>query len=86
MRLASDRRHIVLPVIGRLRSKENIRRLQRLVTKGRARILWITLTEHGGRLFVSIATIVAPALASPASPGPLRDRPWNRVGVGGHRS
>ena len=35
MRLASDRRHIILPVIGRLRSKENTRRLQRLVTKGR---------------------------------------------------
>jgi putative transposase len=36
MRLEPDRRHLTVPVIGRLRSKENTRRLQRLVAKGRA--------------------------------------------------
>jgi len=71
IRLESDRRHIVLPVIGRLRSKENTRRLERLVAKGRARILSMTLTEQsrGGRLFVSVATIVAQAPRTPNEPG-----------------
>jgi putative transposase len=54
MRLEADRRHLVLPVIGTLRSKENTRRLQRLVAKGRVRILSMTLSEHGGRLSVSV--------------------------------
>ena len=69
MRLEADRRHLVLPVIGRLRSKENTRRLQRRLAKGRARILSMTLSEqggHGGRLFVSVQTLVVqpPRLAS----------------------
>jgi len=50
MRLEPDRRHLTVPVIGRLRSKENTRRLQRLLANGRARILSMTLSEHGGRL------------------------------------
>jgi putative transposase len=68
MRLEPDRRHLTLPVIGRLRSKENTRRLQRLVAKGRARVLSMTLTEHGGRLFVSVATIVSHAPRTPTQP------------------
>ena len=70
MRLEPDRRHIVLPVIGRLRSKENTRHLERLLAKGRARILSMTLSEHrpGGRLFVSVATIVAQAPGIPGQP------------------
>ena len=74
MRLEADRRHLVAPVIGRLRSKENTRRLARLIAKGRARILSITLTEHGGRLFVSITTIVAQASRIPS-------QPWARCGI-----
>jgi putative transposase len=42
-------------VIGRLRCKENTRRLERLLAKGQARVLSMTLSEHGGRLFVSVA-------------------------------
>ncbi len=68
MRLEPDRRHLVLPVIGSLRSKENTRRLLRLVTKGRARVLSMTLSEHGGRLFVSVATIVAHTPRTPSEP------------------
>jgi putative transposase len=68
MRLEADRRHLVLPVIGRLRSKENTRRLQRLVAKGRARILSMTMSEHGGRLSVSVATIVCQPPRIPAEP------------------
>ena len=66
MRLEPDRRHLTLPVIGRLRSKENTRRLERLVAKGRARVLSMTLAEQGGRLFVSVATIVAHAPRIPS--------------------
>jgi len=69
MRLEPDRRHITLPVIGNLRSKERTRRLQRLTAKGQARILSMTLAEHGGRLFVSVATIVAQTPRIPSEPG-----------------
>jgi hypothetical protein len=68
MRLEPDRRHLTLPVVGRLRSKENTRRLQRLLAKGQARVLSMTLSEQGGRLFVSVATVVAQAPRRPTQP------------------
>ena len=68
MRLELDRRHLTLPVIGRLRSKETTRRLQRLVAKGRARVLSMTLSEQGGRLLVSVQAIVAHTSRAPAEP------------------
>ena len=66
MRLEPDRRHLTLPVVGRLRSKENTRRLERLLAKGQAQVLSMTLSEQGGRLFVSVATIVAQAARRPS--------------------
>ncbi len=71
MRLEPDRRHLILPVVGRLRCKENTRRLQRLVVKGRARILSMTLSEQGrqgGRLVVSVQAIVRQPSATPSEP------------------
>jgi putative transposase len=68
MRLEPDRRHLTLPVIGTLRSKENTRRLERLLVKGRARVLSMTLSEQSGRLFVSVATVVAHAPRRPIEP------------------
>jgi len=73
MRLEPDRRHLTLPVIGILRSKENTRRVQRHVAKSDARILSMTLSERWGRLFVSIqyalrTKVVSPTAASPARP------------------
>jgi putative transposase len=68
LRLEPDRRHLTLPVIGRLHSKESTRRLERLLTKGRARVLSMTLSELSGRLFVSVATIVAQAPRRPSEP------------------
>jgi putative transposase len=68
MRLEPDRRHLILPVIGTLRSKESTRRLQRLLAKGRAQVLSMTLSEQGGRLFVSVATVVAQAPRRPSQP------------------
>ena len=68
MRLEADRRHLVLPMIGKLRAKENTRRLERLVAKGRARVLSMTLSEHGGRLFVSVQAIVSHQPRTPSQP------------------
>ena len=54
MRVEPDRRTIIVPVIGALRSKENTRRAQRHIATGRAHILSMTLSERWGRLFVSV--------------------------------
>jgi len=54
MRLEADRRTIIVPRIGALRSKENTRRVQRHLAAGRAQILNMTLSQRWGRLFVSI--------------------------------
>jgi putative transposase len=54
MRVEDDRRTITVPVIGRLRSKENTRRVQRHLASGRAQILNMTLSQRWGRLFVSV--------------------------------
>jgi putative transposase len=68
MRLEPDRRHLILPVIGKLRSKENTRRLERLVVNGRARILSMTLSQLGDRLVVAVQAIVAQQAHRPAEP------------------
>ena len=76
MRLEPDRRTIVLPRIGRLRCKENTRRVQRHLASGRARILNMTLSEQWGRLFVSVGY----ALRTPSTP-PVVAQPSVRAGV-----
>jgi putative transposase len=73
MRAEADRRTVTLPVIGRLRSKENTRRLERLVRVGRAKVLSATLSQRWGRLFVSFACIVQSHEHAPA--------PKKRAGV-----
>jgi len=57
IRVEPDRRTITLPVVGPLHSLENTRRLERLVTTGKARILSATLSERWGRLFVSFSCL-----------------------------
>ena len=54
MRLEDDRRAITLPVVGALRSKEKIRRVQRFLARDDARILNMTVSERWGRPFVSV--------------------------------
>jgi putative transposase len=76
MRLEPDRRTIVLPVIGAVRSKENTRRVQRHLAAGRAHILNMTLSERWGRLFVSIGY----ALRTPTAPRAVA-QPTVRAGV-----
>jgi putative transposase len=68
MRLEPDRRHLTLPVIGKLRSKENTRRLERLIANGRGRILSMTLSQRGDRLVVAVQAIVAQQPQRPAEP------------------
>jgi putative transposase len=58
IRAEPDRRHVTLPRIGTVRVHENTRRLQRLINKGRARILAATLSRRGTRLVVAFRVLV----------------------------
>jgi putative transposase len=75
IRVEIDRRHVTLPRIGRVRVHENTRRLQRLLAKGRARILAVTLSRKGTRLVAAFRVLVQrPLQAVVVNPG-------SRVGV-----
>ena len=54
MRVEPDRRHLRLPVIGIVGTHENTRRIERLIAKGRARVLAITVRRNGTRLDASV--------------------------------
>jgi putative transposase len=58
IRVESDRRHVTLPRIGCVRVHENTRRLQRLLDKGRARILAVTVSRKGARLIAAFRVLV----------------------------
>jgi putative transposase len=75
IRVEPDRRHVTIPRIGTVRTHENTRRLQRLLAKGRARVLAVTVSRKGTRLIAAFRVIIQrPQQASVASPG-------SRVGV-----
>jgi putative transposase len=71
MRVEPDRRHLTLPVIGTVRTHENTRRIERLIAKGRARVLAITVRRNGTRLDASVRVLVQrpqqPKVAHPCS-------------------
>jgi putative transposase len=71
IRIEPDRRHVTLPRIGRVRVHENTRRLQRLLAKGRARILGVTVFRKGTRLIAAFRVLVQrpqqPVAANPDS-------------------
>jgi putative transposase len=71
MRVEPDRRHVTLPVIGTVRVHENTRRIERLITKGRARVLAISVRRNGTRLDASVRVLVRrpqhPHVALPGS-------------------
>jgi putative transposase len=75
MRVEPDRRHLTLPVIGTVRTHENTRRIERLIAKGRARVLAITVRRNGTRLDASVRVLVQ----RPHRPGVAH--PGSRVGV-----
>jgi putative transposase len=58
MRVEPDRHHLTLPVIGTVRTHENTRRIERLIAKGRARVLAITVRRNGTRLDASVRVVV----------------------------
>ena len=75
IRLEPDRRHVTLPRIGTVRVHESTRRLERLLAKGRARILAVTVSRKGARLVAAFRVLVRrPHRAGVAAPG-------SRVGV-----
>jgi putative transposase len=75
MRVEPDRRHLTLPVIGCVRTQENTRRIERLISKGRARVLAITVRRSGTRLDASVRVLAQ----RPQQPGVAH--PDSRVGV-----
>jgi putative transposase len=75
MRVEPDRRHLTLPVIGTVRTHENTRRIERLIAKGGARVLAITVRRNGTRLDASVRVLVQ----RPQQPKVAR--PGSRVGL-----
>lgn len=58
IRVEPDRRHVTLPRVGTVRVHENTRRLERLLAKGRARILAVTVSRKGTRLIATFRVII----------------------------
>jgi putative transposase len=75
MRVEPDRRHLTLPVIGTVRTHENTRRIERLITKGRARVLAISVRRNGTRIDASVRVLVQRPQQSGVA------QPDSRVGV-----
>jgi putative transposase len=74
-------RSITLPGIGQIGVHDDTRRLRRMLANGRAKLLFATVTRHGGRWWVSLnveAANLHPAHIHPAR-NPQDDRGW--VGV-----
>ena len=75
IRVEPDRRHVTLPRIGTVRVHENTRRLQRLISKCRARILAATVSRRGTRLVAAFRVLVQRPIQ------PRVTMPGSRVGV-----
>ncbi len=58
IRIEPDRRHVTLPRVGTVRVHENTRRLERLIAKGRARILAATVSRRGTRLVAAFRVLI----------------------------
>jgi putative transposase len=58
MRVEPDRRHLTLPVIGTVRTHENMRRIERLIRGGRARVLAISVRRNGTRIDACVRVLV----------------------------
>jgi putative transposase len=67
IRVDTDRRHVVLPRLGRIRTHESTRKLARRVEAGTAAILSATVTEVAGRWFCSFQTAVARTAGRPTN-------------------
>jgi putative transposase len=71
IRVEPDRRHVTLPRVGSVRVHENTRKLERLLAKGRARVLAVTVSRKGTRLVAAFRVLVQrpnqPTVAQPDS-------------------
>jgi putative transposase len=65
IRIESDRRHVTLPRVGRIRTHESTRKLARRLEAGTARILSATITWVGGRWYVSLTCEVQRRVPGP---------------------
>ena len=68
IRVEPDRRHVVLPRLGRLKLHESARKLARRLEAGTARIVSATVRRDGGRWYVSFTCAVQRAQGMPACP------------------
>lgn len=75
IRVEPDRRHVTIPRVGTVRTHENTRRLQRLIAKGRARVLAATVSRKGRRVVVAFRVVVS------RPQRPRVTRPDSTVGV-----
>ncbi|MGH3678415.1 MAG: IS607 family element RNA-guided endonuclease TnpB [Mycobacterium sp.] len=75
--VAADRRHVVLPRIGRVRTHESTRKLARRLRAGTARILSATVSLVGGRWQCAFQVIVT----GKCRPAHARRSPHRVVGV-----
>lgn len=68
MRVEPDRRHVTLPKVGKVRTWENTRGLERLIASGRARVLAVTVRRRGGRVHARFRVAVSRRATRPAQP------------------
>ncbi|WP_130340453.1 IS607 family element RNA-guided endonuclease TnpB [Micromonospora kangleipakensis] len=68
IRVEADRKHVMLPRLGRLKTHESTRKLTRRVDAGAARILSATVRRDGGRWYVSFTCEVQRADRVPTHP------------------
>ncbi len=69
MRVEADRKHVVLPRLGRLKLHESARKLARRVDQGTARVMSATVRRDGGRWQVAFCVEVDRADRAPACSG-----------------
>ncbi|MEU1837150.1 IS607 family element RNA-guided endonuclease TnpB [Micromonospora chersina] len=68
IRVEADRKHVVLPRLGRLKLHESARKLARRIDNGTARIMSATVRRDGGRWHVSFCVEVERVVRVPARP------------------
>ncbi|WP_242624362.1 IS607 family element RNA-guided endonuclease TnpB [Micromonospora kangleipakensis] len=68
IRVEPDRRHVVLPRLGRLKLHESARKLARRLEAGTARIVSATVRRDGGRWYVAFCVDVDRAARTPHQP------------------
>lgn len=68
IRVESDRHHVTLPRLGRLRTHESTRKLARRIEAGTARIMSATVRREGGRWLVAFTCEVERPERTPARP------------------